>query len=114
MIMCKVEELLSRIMVWTSSWCGHRHWAVVHAGEGRRRHDNDWVEIEMLALLDVAVKQWAALYSLLEKCLKAPVAGALWYRFFELVPRKWYQRLRVNQPVPKAPKIHEKYSLWLG
>ena len=25
-------------------------------------------------------------FALLEKCLKAPVAGALWYRFFEPVP----------------------------
>ena len=37
-------------------------------------------------------------YALLEKCLKAPVkapvAGAFWYRFFEPVPRKWYQRLK--------------------
>ena len=56
--------------------------------------------------------------TILEKCLKTPVAGALWYRFFEPVPESgtkgsslWY---RVNQPVPKAPKIHEKYSLWLG
>ena len=31
--------------------------------------------------------------TLLEKCLKAPVAGALWHRFFEPVPRKWYQPL---------------------
>ena len=38
--------------------------------------------------------------TLLEKCLKAPVAGALWYQF--------------KKPVPKASKIHEKYSLWLG
>ena len=56
--------------------------------------------------------------TLLEKCLKAPVAGALWYRFFEPVPRKWYQRLEPLVPgklaVPKASKIHEKYSLWLG
>ena len=36
--------------------------------------------------------------ALLEKCLKAPVAGALWYRFFEPVPRKWYQRLEPLVP----------------
>jgi len=36
--------------------------------------------------------------SLLEKCLKTPVAGALWYWFFEPVPRKWYQRLEPLVP----------------
>ena len=35
---------------------------------------------------------------LLEKYLKAPVAGAFWYRFFEPVPRKWYQRLETLVP----------------
>ena len=40
----------------------------------------------------------ARLDALLEKCLKAPVVGALWYRFFEPVPRKWYQRLEPLVP----------------
>ena len=34
--------------------------------------------------------------ALLEKCLNAPVAGGLWYRFFEPVPRKWSLWYRVN------------------
>ncbi|KAF8717569.1 hypothetical protein HU200_025779 [Digitaria exilis] len=59
-IVRKVEELLARIVGQTSS----------PGGGGRRRgsddgsDDDDWVEIEneMLALLDVAVKQWAAPY----------------------------------------------------
>ena len=53
-IVRKVEELLARIMARTSP---------PGAGDdGRRGDDDDWVENEMLALLDVAVKQWAAPY----------------------------------------------------
>ncbi|RLN18736.1 protein SULFUR DEFICIENCY-INDUCED 1-like [Panicum miliaceum] len=56
-IVRKVEELLARIMARTSPPGGGR------AGDdGRRGDDDDWVENEMLALLDVAVKQWAAPY----------------------------------------------------
>ncbi|CAN6290560.1 unnamed protein product [Urochloa humidicola] len=54
-IVRKVEELLARIMPQTSPRGG--------GGDGRRRGDDDdeWVESEMLALLDVAAaKQWPA------------------------------------------------------
>ncbi|CAL4912735.1 unnamed protein product [Urochloa decumbens] len=62
-IVRKVEELLARIMAQTSPRGGGG------GGDGRRRGDYDgsdddeWVESEMLALLDVAAaKQWAAPY----------------------------------------------------
>ncbi|OEL31062.1 Protein SULFUR DEFICIENCY-INDUCED 2 [Dichanthelium oligosanthes] len=54
-IVRKVEELLARIMAQTPP----------RATDGRRgdeSDDDEWVENEMLALLDVAVKQWAAPY----------------------------------------------------
>ncbi|CAL4937812.1 unnamed protein product [Urochloa decumbens] len=61
-IVRKVEELLARIMAQTSPRGGGGG----GAANGRRRGDDDddeWVESEMLALLDVAAaKQWAAPY----------------------------------------------------
>ena len=40
--------------------------------------------------------------ALLEKLPLAPVGECPCYRFFELVPPKWY---RVKQPVPKPSKF---------
>ena len=57
-------------------------------GEGREL--GIW---EARQLVPLGPPHWAYWASLLEKCLKAPVACALWYRFFEPVPRKWYQWL---------------------
>ncbi|KAJ1298645.1 hypothetical protein BS78_01G469500 [Paspalum vaginatum] len=58
-IVRKVEELLARIMAQAASPGG--------GGGGRRGgddgdEDDEWVDNEMMALLDVAVKQWAAPY----------------------------------------------------
>ncbi|XP_062216711.1 protein SULFUR DEFICIENCY-INDUCED 2-like [Phragmites australis] len=56
-IVRKVEELLARIMALTSPGGGS-------AADGRRGDDgcDDWVEDEMVALLDVVVTHWAAPY----------------------------------------------------
>ncbi|CAN6285583.1 unnamed protein product [Urochloa humidicola] len=57
-IVRKVEELLSRIMPQTTSPRGERR-----RGDDDGSDDDEWVESEMLALLDVAAaKQWAAPY----------------------------------------------------
>jgi len=48
----------------------------------------------------VVAKLSAHLSTLLENRLKAPVAKGLWYRFFEPVPSKWYQRPKAQPLVP--------------
>ena len=61
------------------------------------------------AIIVTNLDQYLVAISLLENRLKAPVARSLWYRFFEPVPPKWYQRLslwyRVKQSVPKPSKF---------
>jgi len=37
-------------------------------------------------MMDKFLNVWDTRLGKLEKCIKAPVAGALWYRFFEPVP----------------------------
>jgi hypothetical protein len=59
-IVRKVGELLARIMAQTSPGSGGAA-ADGRRGDGSSDDDDDWVENEMLALLDVAaVKQWSA------------------------------------------------------
>ncbi|GJN30384.1 hypothetical protein PR202_gb18686 [Eleusine coracana subsp. coracana] len=62
-ILRKVQELLARIVAETSP---HQHGGGSSAADDQQeeedREDDDWVEREILRLLDVAVTQWGAPY----------------------------------------------------